>query len=220
MSTQDRGSRLKSAVQRVIPKGLPLRVKPVLREPRAVAAITPPRVDGGGKNPRQGTRRDMDLHVAWSLTVRRSPRVGAELFIRGRRSTRRGGDRYHGGRGGQQKRGVVHSDSHGDVPFASTCFSARRGVDADAPESEWRDRRPQAMASCTISAAAVAMEAITVTSVERTARATRILRNGGVISQPSRYRRPMSSTLTPNGVARHLQDVSYRLAVVVDYGWR
>ena len=89
----------------------------------------------------------MDLRVAWSLTVRRSPRVGAVLFIRGRRSTRSGGDRYRGGRGGQQKRGVVHCDSHGDVPFASTCFSARRGVDADAPESEWRDRRRQATAS-------------------------------------------------------------------------
>jgi hypothetical protein len=55
---------------------------------------------------------------SWSI-----PPAGAGLLTRCRRSTRRGGDRYRSGRGGQQKRGVVHSHSHGDVPYPSRCFA-------------------------------------------------------------------------------------------------
>jgi hypothetical protein len=98
LSAQDRWSRLKAAVKRVVSKCLPLRVKPVLRESRAVPAVTPPRVARGRENPRQRARRGMDLRVARSLTDRRSARVGAMLLTRCGRSTRRGGDRYRSGR--------------------------------------------------------------------------------------------------------------------------
>ena len=122
-SPQNGGSRLKPAVFRVIPKSLPLRVMPKHRPPRVISRPTPLRVVGVGENPRQGARRGVDLHVARSLTVGRFPPAGAGLLTRCRRSTRRGGDRNRSGRGGQQKRGVVHSHSHGDVPYPSRCFA-------------------------------------------------------------------------------------------------
>jgi hypothetical protein len=95
---------------------------PQHRPPGVISRPTPLRVVGVGENRSQGARRGVDLHVARPLTVRRSPRVGARLLNRCRRSIRRG-DRYRGGRGGQQKRGVVHSHLHGDVPYPSTCFA-------------------------------------------------------------------------------------------------
>jgi hypothetical protein len=96
---------------------------PNRRPPRVISRPTPLRVVGVGENPRQGARRGVDLHVARSLTVGRFPPAGAGLPTRCRRSTRSGGDRYRSGRGGQQKRGVVHSHSHGDIPYPSTCFA-------------------------------------------------------------------------------------------------
>jgi hypothetical protein len=96
---------------------------PQHRPPRVISQPTPLRVVGVGENPRQGARRGVDLHVARSLTVGRFPPAGAGLPTRCRRSTRRGGDRHRSGRGGQQKRGVVHSHWHGDVPYPSTCFA-------------------------------------------------------------------------------------------------
>jgi hypothetical protein len=96
---------------------------PQHRPPRVISQPKPLRVAGVGENPRQGARRGVDLHVARSLTAGRFARVGAGLLTRCRRSTRRGGDRYRSGRGGQQKRGVAHSHWHGDVPYPSTCFA-------------------------------------------------------------------------------------------------
>ena len=96
---------------------------PNRRPPCVISRPTPLRVVGVGENPRQGARRGVDLRVARSLTTGRFPPAGAGLPTRCRRSTRRGGDRHRSGRGGQQKRGVVHSHSHGDVPYPSTCFA-------------------------------------------------------------------------------------------------
>jgi len=113
---------------------------PHRRPPRVISRPTPLRVVGVGENPRQGARRGVDLRVARSLTVGRFPPAGAGLPTRCRRSTRRGGDRYRSGRGGQQKRGVVHSHSHGDVPYPSTCFARHEACPAviELPSSTYQ----------------------------------------------------------------------------------